>query len=188
VSEQRPDRAEYARHAVPVADAGNIRAVLRALGALPGLIVVNLVEPGGAATVALSEESLANLLATGPETLIVETLPRATYQRVMRDKIELATREAIALRTILCSCAIGDVPTEASTVVRHVDQILFLLRSYALQDGRSRVTALIDALAARRQRLAESCFESGDNVRCMDDLQYEVVPVLQDVAQLFGST
>jgi hypothetical protein len=187
VSEQRPGRTEYTRHTVPVADAGNPRDVLRAIGALPDAVVVNLVEPGGASTVALSEETLASLLATGPEAIVVETLPRTTYQRVMRDKIDLATREAIALRTILCSCAIADVPTEAGTVVRHVDQIVFLLRSYALQDGRPRIGGVIDALAARRQRLAESCFESGDNVRCMDDLQHEIVPVLKDVSRLFAA-
>jgi hypothetical protein len=185
MSEQRPARTEYSRHTVAVTDAGNGPQVLRALAALPDVVVVNLVEANGQATIALSDDSLSSLLATGPDAIVVETLPRATYQRVMRDKIELATREAIALRTILCSCAIGDVPTEAGTVLRHVDQILFLLRSYALQDSRPRLSRLIDALAERRQRLAESCFESGDNVRCMDDLQYEVVPVLKDVSRLF---
>jgi hypothetical protein len=185
VSDQRPGRTEYSRHTVPVADAGSTAQVLRAIGALPDVIVVNLVEANGTSTVALSEETLTSLLATGAEAIVVETLPRVTYQRVMRDTIDLATREAIALRTILCSCAVIDVPTEAGTVLRHIDQILFLLRSYALQDGRPRLTRVIDALAERRQRLAESCFESGDNVRCMDDLQYEVVPVLRDVTRLF---
>lgn len=185
MSEQRPGRTEYSRHSVAVADASNAPQVLRALAALPEVVVVNLVETSGATTVAFSEESLSSLLATAPAAIVVEALPRATYERVMRDKIELATREAIALRTILCSCAIVDVPTEASTVLRHVDQILFLLRSYALQDTRSRTTRVIESLAERRQRLADSCFESGDNVRCMDDLQYEVVPVLQEVTRLF---
>jgi hypothetical protein len=171
-----------------VAEAGSTSQVLRAIAALPEVVVVNLVEASGTGTTALSEDALSSLLATGPDAIVVEALPRVTYQRVMRDKIELATREAVALRTILCSCAIGDVPTEAGTVLRHIDQILFLLRSYALQDTRSKLPRLIDALAERRQRLAESCFESGDNVRCMDDLQYEVVPVLQDVSRVFGGT
>jgi hypothetical protein len=185
VSEQRPGRTEYSRHSVAVDDAGNAAQVLRAIAALPDVVVVNLVEANGTTTVALSEDTLSSLLATAPPAIVVEALPRSTYQRVMRDKIELATREATALRTILCSCAISDVPTEAGTVLRHVDQILFLLRSYALQDTRPRLGRVIDALAERRQRLAESCFESGDNVRCMDDLQYEVVPVLTDVSRLF---
>jgi hypothetical protein len=34
-------------------------------------------------------------------------------------------------------------------------------------------------------QLTASCREHGDNVRCMDDLQYEILPPLKGLLKLF---
>jgi len=186
MNQPAPVRHTYTQQAIPLKDFRNLRQVLRDLSNVRERVVVNLVEPTNR-TLALSAETLRAALAGGPDSLVVQSLPRDVYRRVMCGKVERVAVEAAGLRGELRHRFVNDLAVELAGFLQHLDQLLFLLHGYALQDWRPRVTRLVQALTDLRTQLARSAAEHRDNVRCMDDLHYEIVPTLAALAQVFLS-
>jgi hypothetical protein len=184
LSDRTPGAPDYSRHTIAVADPRDYLAILRALSRLPAVVVVNIVEPSGKAKL-LSEESLMAALAEAPETLTVDALRADAFSAVMRQNVEAGRREAEALRRLLRDRPVSDLGAEVAAVLRHLDQLLLLLTGYALQRDNAAVPRLGHALATLREQMAASAGQFADNVRCMDDLHYEIVPALEKLWNMF---
>jgi hypothetical protein len=160
--------------------------VLRELVALRDLVVVNIAESMDSPAVALSHDNLSAVVAQAGDSLVVEALPFQMYQRIMRDKIEQIIDEAAAIRGVLRNRAVADIGPEADRLARYLEQLHFLLGGYTLQQANPDLSQAIQGLETLRDQLLRSAFEYQDNVRCMDDLHYEIVPALRKIGAYFA--
>jgi hypothetical protein len=176
----------YVRHLIPLTEPRDITQIRDALASLPD-IVVNISASAGGPSVALSDENLAAALAEPGRTLAADALPDAVYFQIMSGKIAEAIGESEAFRGTLASHSVAELGAGADRIARHLEQIHFLLRGYALQRPQAGLNDSIQELERLRDQFVRSAFEHFDNVRCMDDLHYEIVPALQGIASMFSS-
>lgn len=158
---------------------------MQAISSLQGLVVVNIADSAEMRPVLFSEENLHTILTAAPESLFVEALPLGEYKKLMRDKINLVMQSAISLRAALRTNYVADLAAQVRDFLRQLDQLLLMLRCYALQKARSSAAEDVRKLQILPGQLAASSFKYGDNVRCMDDLQYQILPALKNLVKVF---
>jgi len=166
---------EFSRHTIPVKNQKEAPQVLQTISGLKNLVVVNVASSIEPNPVLFSEENLRALLADAPE-----------YKKLMRDKIDQVARALLSLRAALRTSYVADMAGQVRDFVRQLDQTLLMLKCYALQNAQSGVAENVQKLQVLIGQLAASSFMHGDNVRCMDDLQYEILPALKALLRVFG--
>ncbi len=176
---------EYIKECVRIQNPGNNDQVLLAISSLRDLVVVNIAGAAEMEPVLFTEENLHAILAAAPEQLFVEALPPAKYKKLAREKIDRAVQSALALRAGLRTAYVADLAAIVRDLLSQLDQVLQLLRCYVLQNARSGPSGLDRELQDLIGQLAASSFERGDNVRCMDDLQHQIVPALKKLLWVF---
>lgn len=176
---------EYSRRTIGIKDQNDIHQVLQALSSLPDLVVVNIAGAAGDKPVLFSRENLHTILAGAPESLFVEALPIGQYKSLMGDRIDQAIQSTLSLRAMLRTRFAAELAAQIREFVAKLEQILPLLNCYALQKAGSSVAENMQKLRNSLGQLTASCREHGDNVRCMDDLQYEILPTLKKFLKLF---
>lgn len=172
----------FSRHVIDVNSRDEGAAFARRLASLGDVIAVNLVAADGTSAV-FCERHLQLLLAAGPSTIVVDTIPSAVFRRVVMGKITEAERDALALRATLRTVPLGDAGGLALAVQQRIEQVALLLDGFQLQRGSQRLRAEVAALAAGRQSLAGG-MSAVDNVLVMDSVQYELVPTLRALMAL----
>jgi hypothetical protein len=177
-------RTAYSEFTVALKDPRNLRQVLRDLSNVRERVVVNLIDADGR-TSALSADTLHQALAHRPSTLVVQALPPALYRSVMCGKVARVTEQGSCLRLLLRDKFLPELDGELTAFLQHLDQLLFLLHGYALQDWRPRITRLVKTLSELGGQLTRSARIQTDPVCCMDDLHYEIVPTLNALAEIF---
>jgi hypothetical protein len=176
---------EYIKDIVRIQDPGNKDQVLLAISSLRDLVVMTIAGAAEMEPVLFSDENLHAILAAAPEQLFVEGLPLGKYKKLAREKIDRAVQSALALRAGLRTAYVADLAATVRDFLSQLDQVLQLLRCYALQNARSDLSGLGRELQDMIGQLAASSFEGGDNVRCMDDLQHQIVPALKKLLWVF---
>lgn len=176
---------EFSKHAIRIKDQKDICQVLQAISSLQDLVVVNIADSAEMRPILLSEENLHAILADAPESLFVEALPLGEYKKLMRDKIDQVVQSAISLRATLRTNYVADLAAQVRDFLKQLDQIFLMLKCYALQNAQSSVAENVQKLQILLGQLAASSFEHGDNVRCMDDLQYQILPALKNLLKMF---
>ena len=176
---------EYIKDTVRIRQPGSEDQVLLAISGLHDLVVVNIAGDAKMAPVSFCSENLHAILAAAPEQLLVEGLPPGKYKKLARETIDRAVQSALALRASLRTAYVADLAAAVRDLLSQLDQVLQLLSCYALQNARSCPSGLDRELQERIAQLAVASFERGDNVRCMDDLQHEIVPALKKLLRVF---
>jgi hypothetical protein len=176
---------EYIKECVLIQDPDNQDQVLLAISSLRDLVVVNIAGAAEIEPVLFSEENLQAILAAAPEQLFVEGLPPGKFKKLARERIDQAVQSALALRAGLRTAYVADLAAAVREFLSQLDQVLQLLRCYALQSARSGLSGRDRELQDLIGQLVASSFERGDNVRCMDDLQHQIVPALKKLLWVF---
>lgn len=176
---------EYSRHVIGIKDQLDIHQVLRAISALHDQVAVNIAESAEAKPVLFSEENLRTILAGAPESLFVEALPLGAYRNMVMQKIEQVVQSTVALRTELRTHYVAELAAQVRDFLSQLGAALPLLQCWALQNARSVVAEEVRKLQNLSGQLAASSFEHGDNVRCMDDLQHQILPALNKLLRAF---
>jgi hypothetical protein len=176
----------YSRHTIPVGDRRDVGNILEAISRLPNLVVVNLVSPIHSKPVCFCTENLRAMLTDAPGSLLVETLPGAEYKRVVTDAIDQTAQVAAGLRAALRSQPVAGLTGEVADFLLRLDPLLLLLDGFVLQRADLRLGPSMLKLRDLRGQVAASWFEHEDNVRCMDDLQYEILPSLRSIRKAFS--
>jgi len=176
---------EYIKDTVRISQPGSEDQALSAISGLRDLVVMNISGDADTAPVRFSSENLHAILAAAPEQLFVEGLPPGQFKKLAREKTDQAVQSALALRASLRTVYIADLAAAVRDVLSQLEEVLELLRGYALQDARSCPSGLDRDLGDRIAQLSAASFECLDNVRCMDALQHEIVPVLKKLLRVF---
>jgi hypothetical protein len=166
-------------------DPGDKDQALLAISSLSDLVVVNIAGAAEMEPVLFTEENLQAILAETPEQLFVEGLPPGEFKKLARERIDRAVQSALALRAGLRTAYVADLAATVRDFLSRLDQVLQLLRCYVLQNARAGLSGLDRELQDLIVQLADSSFERGDNVRCMDDLQHQIVPALKKLLWVF---
>jgi len=99
-------------------------------------------------------------------------------KNLVGDKIEEAIQSTLSLRAMLRTRYVAELGAQVLEFVPGVEQVLPLLDSHP--GAANTAQKLRDSL----RQLTASCREHGDNVRCMDELQYEILPALKRLQNL----
>jgi len=168
-----------------VATAGcNLREIVQEVARLRDVVAVHIAPGDGTAPVPFLEENLQALLARAPGSLQIETLPKAQFKKRMREALERAVATALLLRGRLCGSHVGDAADSFHSFLRELEGLLPFLRSYAWQTGSAGLADLAQKMKEAIDQLAVSAFQHEDNVRCMDDLRYEILPLLNRLQKI----
>jgi hypothetical protein len=104
---------------------------------------------------------------------------RWKHEAFMRDNIVQAIQSTHELRAALCTHWVADLDLQMRAFLSQLNQIILLFESQNPQNARLGMVEDFRRLRELGRQLAASGFEYKDNVRCMDDLQYEILPVLE---------
>ncbi len=162
-----------------------MQEVLRIICGSRERVAVNVASSPEASPVVLTEENLLDILAAQPDSIVVDALPAREFSAIVREKLDSLMRSAASLRTALRDQFVADLQQQAGAFLAQLDSAVLILQCYSLQAGPALVNRKIGELQDLRQRLALSSFDHADNVRCMDDLQYGIVPALKAIRKFF---
>ena len=174
---------ELLKHTIPLQEQEDIAGVIRALSGLKN--VVNISDSEGIKPFLFCEDNLRDLLSRSPNMLFVEALALGEYKKMTREKVDQVTRAALSLRAALRTRYASELATGVREFAVLADQLLLMLSCYGLQNAGSGVGTKAAELQKLLAALASSCFEQEDNVRCMDGLQYEILPGLKILLKVF---
>ena len=113
-----PGSIVYTRHMIQIATEPRFDGALTQLSALADAIAVNVIEPGAAEPMAMSEAHLRRAIAAAGDHLEVETIPLPTFLEVMRLKLSELDRQVHALRATLRSDYVEDALGDAMERLR----------------------------------------------------------------------
>jgi hypothetical protein len=176
---------EFSRHTISLNDQKGIHQVLQTMSSQQDLIVVNIADSAVRRPVLLSQENLDAILSGTPEFLFVEALPLRDFKRRMRDDIGQAIESTVGLRARLRAEYVYDLEAQVREFLSRLEQIRLMINCYVLQNSKSGVGENSKNLQSALGQLSVSSFEHGDNVRCMDDLQYQILPSLKLLQKIF---
>jgi hypothetical protein len=176
---------EFSRHTISLHDQKDIHQVLQTLSSQQDLIVVNIADSAVGRPMLLSQENLDAILNGAPESLFVETMPLRDFKRRMREDIAQSIESTVGLRARLRSEYVHDLEPQVREFLSRLEQILLMINCYVMQNSKSGVGENSKNLQSALGRLSVSSFEHGDNVRCMDDLQYQILPSLRLLQKIF---
>jgi hypothetical protein len=108
-----------------------------------------------------------------------ETGSAYKHEEVMRDQILQAVQSAHELRTALGSHWIEDLDAAVQVFISQMDRIVVMLESKDPPDDTAGTGEYIRKLQDLGRQLTASAFEHKDSVRCMDDLEHEILPLLE---------
>lgn len=188
----QPVRLALTRHLVPNPSAPNretfIAALLAQLQNDSGRersIIVNVGEAGTERLVLFCSANLtAPIVAAG--TVAVDVAAVSAYRPFVRSIVAGARGAVLTIREALRSVPVVSVSTACLQLCQQLDVIALMAEGYALQSGDDAQQARAQALLSASQALRESATRTDDNVRCMDDLHYEVSPALHAVDETFA--
>jgi hypothetical protein len=175
----------YSRHTIFAGEPPTWDAALAGLSALPAVVAVNVRTEESADPVAISEESLRQILATSAGYFLVDAVPMTAFLDVVRAKIGDLGVEAERFRATLRSEYIEETTGAWHSIVRHLDQTLFLLRGFVLQRPSPRLEGATATLARARDGLLLAV-DAHDNCGAMDGVRYEIVPSLDEILGALG--
>jgi hypothetical protein len=175
---------EFSKQTIAIENRNDIHQLLH-VSSLKNHVVVNIAGSAEAKPIPLSEENLRAILDAAPKSLYVEALPFARFDKLMRDVIDQVIQSLLDLRSALRTQHVADLAAQIRDFLPRLDPILLLLQCYALQNTRSGVEDQVRKLESLRAQFVTSVFEHGDNVRCMDDLQYQILPALKLLLKIF---
>jgi hypothetical protein len=163
----------------------DIAGVVRAVSGLTNLVAVNVLAADADAPSLFCEENLRDLLAASPGALVVETLPLGEFKKLAREKTENVIKLVHTLRADLRIRTAAEMKEEIREFAVIAEQLSLMVSCFALQREGPETEARIAELRRCLGELASSCFEHSDNVRCMDCLQYEILPSLKILLKVF---
>jgi hypothetical protein len=173
----------FACHAITLEGRKDPRLILQIL-ASQDFIVVTIADSPESRPVAFSAQNLDVILSGDPEIIFVEGLPVREFKGRMREDLGQMIEAALGLRATLRGEYVHDLEARIREFLSRLEQILTMIRCYALQSSDSTAVHL-KKLEQDLGTFAESCFERGDNVCCMDDLQYQILPSLKMLQKIF---
>jgi hypothetical protein len=176
----------YSRRTVRAGHPPTMAQVLMELAALNDVVAVNVRATAAADPVAISQERLQELLAEGHEEFVVDAVPLRDFLNVVLAKIGELAHEAQAFRAALRHDYIEESVSAWQSIVRHLDQALFLLRGFVLQRPDDRLGTSINAVADGRVQMLLAV-DARDNVAAMDSLRYEIAPALDALAAMLAA-
>lgn len=106
-------------------------------------------------------------------------------RKYLGQEVGQAIQATLALRELLRERTVVELAAEIGNYLSKTWNILTIIESYALQKNQTRITGLVAEFKDFLGQLAVDCRESGDNVRCMDRLQYQILPSLQKLRKFF---
>jgi hypothetical protein len=107
-------------------------------------------------------------------------IPKPGTKRTASDAIEGAMQSALSLRGMMRTHYASDLSAEIRSLVAELNQVVSLLESSDCPPGVAPHLRMLQELVLRFAATHE------DNVRYMDDLQYEIVPALKNIKKLAG--
>jgi len=176
---------EFTTHVIAVGEANDINRILKSISSLRGFAVVNIAPSSEMKSVLFCEENLHAILAGTPTALYLEVLPQAQYKGLVRDKIDQMEQAAASLRAILRAHYVSDLSDQIREFLHQMEQLVMMLGCHALQNPESGLSAKIGLLQDILKQLVASSTEPGDNVSCMDCLQYKILPALKILRKVF---
>ena len=150
----------------------------------PRAIIVNIGPLGAERLVLFCSANLGASIAQA-RTVVVDVAADTAYRAFARSMVAAAVRAVGGLRDVLRTAPVASVGVQCAQVCQQLDAIALMAEGYALQRTNSEVASAASALAAAVRLLRESAGVHEDNVRCMDDLQYEATPALAAIDRCF---
>lgn len=179
-----PARLRLERQPVHLAAPSDIQALLAALAKQVSLngqsgdaVVVNIGSFGAEHLVLFCSANLGPAIANA-QTVVVDVTDGTAYRAFARAVVESAIRSVGGLREAMRAVPVSLLGVQCVQVSQQLDTTALMVEGYALQRTHSELTLAAAALAAATRLFKESARVHEDNVRCMDDLRYEVMPAL----------
>lgn len=186
-----PPRLPLFRQEVRVDQPASLDALLARLHVrIPGTqtaeraIVINIGECGAERLVLFCAANASPTLLAA-ETVLVDVAADSVYRPFVRSIIAGAAGAALAIRDALRSAPVSSLAHVFAQLCQQLDVVALMAEGYALQRRDAELLAQAGAVSAASRALRESAAMHDDNVRCMDDLHYEVTPALQRLDQRF---
>lgn len=119
------------------------------------------------------------------DSVVVDVAADCAYRPFVHAVIAGAMSAVLAIREALRSAPVASMSAPCLQLCQQLDVIALMVEGYGLQSAESVLMTRAGVLAAASQGLRESVTAADDNVRCMDDLHYEISPALHVLGETF---
>ena len=175
---------DFSRHTISLKGRTDIRDILESLSR-QGLVAVNIAASLEENSRFLSQENLDAILTASPESLFVEALSLLEFMRLIRRDVGDVIELSLELRARLRTEYVNNLGAEIQSFLGRIEKTRLMIGCYVLQNENSAAAENSEKLQRSLVLLSESSFAHDDNVRCMDDLQYHILPILKLLQKIF---
>lgn len=186
-----PSRLHLMRHQVNIGRPPDLDALRERLSAQlqrgrlgERVIVVNIGRLGSERLVMFCSDNAREVLSS--ETVLVDAAVDTEYRPFVRSVIAGVMSKVCALREALRSTDVFSLAAACGQLCQQLDACALMAEGYAMQSTGDGLITCAGALAAASRAFRESAAVYRDNVRCMDDLHYEIMPALNGVERYFS--
>jgi hypothetical protein len=106
-------------------------------------------------------------------------------KKLVGQNLSKAIQATLEIRELLRERMVVALAGEIGNYLSETLQLLMMIECFAQQKSHTAITERLAELQDLLRQLAADCRESGDNVRCMDRLQYQILPSLQKMRKIF---
>jgi hypothetical protein len=155
--------------------------VMQKIAELKSVVVINIANSPDGGDVLFTLDNLQILLAADTRKLYLETMEEKQYGALMGQHIAQLLLAIEQLENQLRDQYITDLFVSTSDLLFQLQNLVVTLTCFALQKKHTLLSESLETLRQFKEQLSNTVFFLEDNVRCLDDLHYEIVPCLQKI-------
>lgn len=142
-------------------------------------VVINISGTSNEQAILFTADNLQTLLLAGIRKLYVETMEEKQYWLIMSQQLSSLLASAEEIEDQLYNRYVTDMFVPITDLLSRMQNIIVMLTCFALQKDYKLLSSKLEQLRQFQKELSNSAFFLEDNVCCLDNLHYQMVPCLK---------
>lgn len=148
---------------------------------LKGKVIINISSTPNERAVLFTADNLQALLLTGLRKLYVEIMEEKQYRSLMLQQLTNLLASAEKIESHLYNEYVTDLFVPITDFLSRLQNITVMLTCLALQKDYNHLSKNLDELHQFQEELGNCALFLEDNVCCLDDLHYKIMPCLKQI-------
>ena len=172
---------KISKTAVKIPAEASLASVLEQLDGFGAGVIVNVAPAANGETILFTEENLQALLEQGVNELHIETVAGEQYLEMVHHLATRLIEQVDELRKRLRNYYVTDISEPVNNFLWQLQNVTSMLKCLVMRKQWAPLADDVGTLTRLRGQLGEAALYFEDNARCLDDLEFEILPCLKKI-------
>lgn len=181
------NRIEYVQQVIHLEKIPEWTEILEKIAAFPDLVIVNAAASPDGQSVLFIPDNVLPLAATGIASLYLDAIPAATFSQLLSERLVRLIDESLVVKKQLRIHYASNLHDKIQDYLSHCQNAALFLLCVNSQRPNPNIKTHFENFQNIIEQMSLSSFYYEDNVKCMDTLEYAIIPCLKQLNQLIQS-